>query len=165
MPLFNNIYRINWNRFAVLSIPNDLRKLIIVRYLLALFAPIKEAYNDFLLFRYQQLYEAEINGQTINLERVLNDIFDPIDRRIYITDGDYYEPPVFYEEWENKPVIFYDEGDTRNPVFWSTDDLNNRVSVNFYVHVPTGIFFESTRMRALVNKYKAFGRTFEIIII
>lgn len=165
MPLYNNIYRINWNRFAVLNLPNDVRKLIVVRYLLAFFAPIKEVWNDFLAFRAEQLYEAEINGQTIKLERVLNDTFDPVDRRIYITDGDYYEPPVFYEEWKNNPVIFYAEGDTRNPVFWSTDALNNRVSVNFYVNVPAVIFFDSARMRALVSKYKVFGRTFEIRII
>ena len=161
MPLFN----VNWNRFAIWNLPNEIRNIELVQFVLALFQPIKDAYNRFIQFREEQLYEIQINGQVIKLERVLNDTIDPIDRRIYITDGDYYEPPVFYEEWENKPVIFYDEGDPENPIFYSIDDLDNRITFNFFVHVPQSIFFESTRMRALVNKYKIFGRTFEIVII
>ncbi len=161
MPLFN----INWSRFTVWHLPTDLRKIKTVQYVLALYEPIKDSYNRFVQFMNDQLYDAKINGQVIKLERVLNDTFDPIDRRIYISDGEYYDAPTFYEEWKNEPVIFYAEGDTRNPVFWSTDALNNRVSVNFYVNVPQAIFFDSARMRALVNKYKVFGRTFEIKII
>lgn len=161
MPFFN----VNWSRFAVQTLPTALRKTKVVQFVLALYEPIKDSYNGFVQFMDEQLYDARINGQVIKLERVLNDTFDPIDRRIYITDGLYYDAPTFYEEWKNMPVIFYAEGDTRNPVFWTTDVLNNRVSVNFYVNVPAAIFFDSARMRALVNKYKILGRTFEIKII
>lgn len=161
MPLFD----INWSRFAVWQLPAHWRKIRRVQFLLALYEPIRESYGQFMDFMTRILYEAKINGQVIKLERVLNDKFDPFDRRIYISDGDYYDAPTFFEEWKNEPVIFYAEGDTRNPVFWSTDALNNRVSVNFYVNVPADVYFDAAMMRALVTKYKIFGRTFEIRII
>lgn len=159
------MYNINWSRLVALLLPFDLRKAKIVSYLIALIEPIKQAYNDFLAFRTQQLYEAEINGQTIKLERVLNDTFDPIDRRIFITDGEYFTPPIFYEEYKNLPVVFLAEGNNSNPIFYSMDSLEDRVNFNFFVHVPTDVFFDKTRVRALVNNYKIFGRTFDIIII
>lgn len=165
MPQYNNIYTINWSRLIALLLPNDLRKVKLLNYLIALITPLKEDYNEFLQFRATQLYDAEINGQTIKLERVLNDTFDPIDRRIYITDGEYYEPPTFYEEWKNKPVIFLYEGHDDNPTFYSINNIDNRVSFNFFVHVPSEVWHDRTRLRALVDKYKAFGRTFEVVLI
>lgn len=158
-------FSINFSRLVVLLLPIDLRKIKTIKYLQALVEPIRYLYQQFLDFRLSMIYENQINGQVINLERVLNDTFDPIERRIYITDGDYFEPPVFYEEWKNKPVIFYAEGDSRNPIYYSVDNADNVVSVNFYVHVPNAVFTEKTRIRALVNKYKAFGRLFEIMEI
>jgi hypothetical protein len=158
-------YNVNWARFAAYNLPIDLRKIKIFSYLLSLMQPIVRLHADFKQFRKEQLYEAMINGQVIKLERVLNDTFDPIDRRIYITDGDTYEPPVFYEEYKNQPVIFYEEGNPDNPVFYSDSTSGNVISFNFYVHVPESVFTEYNRIRATVNKYRARGRTFEIIII
>ncbi len=160
-----NIYRINWARLAAQCLPIDLRKVSMLRFIIALLEPIKTVYFVFLQLRKDQLYEAEINGQTINLERVLNDKFDAVERRIYITDGEYYTPPTYYDDWKNLPVNYYETGNPDNAIFYSTSALDNRVSFNFFVHVPTEVFFEKQRIRALVNLYKVFGRTFDIIII
>lgn len=156
------LYNINWARLVVWLLPDDWRKMKNVRYLLALIEPVRQSYADFLQFRKQQLYEAEINGQVVKLERVLNDTFDPVDRRIFITDGEYFTPPVFYEEYKNMPVVFNAEGDVDNPVFWSVENIDNRVAFNFYVHIPAAVWFDRLRVRATVNKYKILGRTFEI---
>ncbi|HUM50496.1 MAG TPA: hypothetical protein PK431_01735 [Chitinophagales bacterium] len=146
-------------------LPFDLRKIRIISYLFALIEPIKAMYNAFLQFMLDQLYDAKINGQVIKLERVLNDTFDPIDRRIFITDGEYYTPSVFYEEYKDIPVIFYEEGNINNPIFYSETSLDGRVSFNFFVNVPESVFFDKTHVRAVVNKYRIFGRTFDIILI
>lgn len=159
------VYKINWNKLMIWLLPVSLRKSKIVAYLAALIYPIKRLYIDFLFFRKQQLYEAEINGQTIKLERVLNDTFDPLERRIYITDGSYFTPPVFYEEWKNQPVIFYEEGNADNPIYYSIDSIDERVDFNFFVHVPSEVFFEKPRIKAVTNKYKIFGRTFDVLLI
>lgn len=161
MPLYN----INWYRYAVQMLTVDLRKIKLAQYVISLIEPIRITYNDFLQFRRQQLYEAEINGQTIKLKRVLNDTFDPVERRIYITNGDYLSPPIFYDNYKNRPVIFYNNGNSSNPAFYYNNRLGDRANVNFYVHVPDSVFFDKTRVRALVNKYKIFGRTFEIVLI
>lgn len=160
-----NIYNINWNKFAALLLPTSLRNSTLISFLISFFEPLKVLWNLFLLFRLEQLYQTEINCQTVKLERVLNDTYDPIERRIFISPGTYYDPPVFYEEYKNRPVVFYDEGDTRNPIFYSTDSLNNRVSFNFFVNVPSDVFFEKIKIAATVTKYKNISRTFDIIII
>lgn len=158
------IYRINWNRFVILNTPNELRKVKYVKYLISFFEAIKKLYSLFRLFRIQQLYEAEINGQTIQLERVLNDVYDPTERRIYITDGGVYTPPIFYDFDKNRPVIFAAEGAT-NPIFYSDINIEDAVAFNFFVHVPEDIFFQKDRMKATVTKYKNISRTFDIVII
>lgn len=120
------VYNVNWNQLIIWLLPISLRKSKVVSYLVALIKPIQNLFVDFLYFRNQQLYDAEINGQTIKLERVLNDTFDPVERRIYITDGDYFTPPVFYEEYKNLPVIFYEEGNTDNPIYYKVDSIDDR---------------------------------------
>jgi hypothetical protein len=159
------VFNLNWSKLAIWLLPISLRKRKIALYVIALIAPIRKLYIDFVLFRDLQLYEAEINGQTIKLERVLNDTFDATLRRIHITDGDYLAIPVFYEEWKNRPVIFYEEGNSNNPIFYEQQTIDDGVAVNFYVNVPSDVFFDNARMRALVNKYKVAGRKFEITIV
>ena len=165
MPQYNKIYTYNWLRFAAWFLPYNLRQVTLFRYIVALLTPITEAYTDFLAFRKRQLYEAEINGQTIKLERVLNDTFDPIERRIYITDGDYYTPPVFMEEWKNQSVLFPAESANNKPIFYSINSITNTVSFNFYVHIPSTVWYDKVRVRALIIKYKIFGRLFDIVLI
>lgn len=159
------MFNINWSLFITWLLPNDLRKVRIVRYLIALVNTVKELHYDFLQFYDDTLYEIKINGQTIKLERVLNDKFDPIQRRIYISDGDYYHPPIFYEEYKNLPVIFFNENNEDNPIFYSINSIDNLVSFNFFVNIPADVWHDRTRVRALVNKYKIFGRTFDILLI
>lgn len=165
MPFYSNIYRVNWNKLAILLLPTHIRKVKIVHYLLVLMTPIKTIYYKFRTFRDLKLYDLTINGQVILLEKVLNDTFDSALRRIYITDGNTYMPPLFLEEYKNRPVIFKEEGDADNPTFWAIDNLDDIISFNFFVHVPNELYYEASRMRALVNRYKAFGRTFNIVII
>jgi hypothetical protein len=142
-----------------------MRRVKTISYVLSLIAAIQEVWLDFLQFRHDILYDIQINGQTIHLERVLNDKFDIAERRIYITDGEYFEPPVFYEEYKNLPVIFFDESNTNNPAFYTQSNLDNRVSFNFFVHIPADVWHDRVVVRALVQKYKIFGRTFDIVII
>lgn len=158
-------YRINWDRLVVLQLPTILRQSKMVAFLLALIEPLKELYQEFLLFRLDQLYEAEINGQVINLERVLNDIFDPVERRIYISDGETFDPPVFYEEFKNLPVIFNAITDSENPVFFANDKIDERITFNFYVHVPEDVFTDKIRVKSVVNRYRAYGRIYDVVLI
>lgn len=158
MPWYNVIF----SKLVVWLLPVGMRKAIHVAFLRSLVEPMQQIHGYFLLFREEQLYELAINGQVINLERVLNDTFDPMDRRIYITDGEYFEPPIFYEEYKDLPVVFNAEANSVNPIFWNETNIENRVSVNFYVWIPSDILFDINRLKASVTKYKIFGRTFEI---
>lgn len=159
------LYNINWLRLIAWLLPNELRKIKILKYLFALIEPLNIGFSQFKQFRLQQIYESEINGQTIKLERALNDEFDSVLRRIYITDGSTFDPPVFYEEWKPDKVEFYIEGNTDNPIFYSFENIDNIITFNFFVHLSSDIWADRLRIKALVNKYKVFGRTFEVVLI
>lgn len=158
-------YNVIFAKLVVWLIPVSLRKAKHFAFLNSLVTPLQQLHSLFLQFRENQLYDLKITGQVIYLELVLNDIFDPVQRRIYIEDGEIYEPPVFYEEYKNQPVIFNEEASASNPIFWNTENIENRINVNFYVWVPSDVVFDTSRMKAVVNKYKVFGRTYEIRII
>lgn len=158
-------YNFNISRWVALMLPTFLRKSKMISYLLALTEPLKLLHEEFLKFRDEQLYESEINGQVINLERVLNDRLDPTERRIYISDGGVYLPPVFYEEFKNQPVIFGAIDDAENPVFFFNSLIDERVDFNFYVHVPQEVFSDKIRVKSIVNRYRAWGRTYDVVLI
>lgn len=158
-------FNVNWIRLIAWLLPTELGKTKILRYIIVLIEPIRSNYIAFQEFRKQQLYDLQINGQVIKLERVLNDMFDNVQRRIYITDGATYQPPIFFEEYKNKSVIFFEELNVENPIFYDLSILDNIITFNFFVHVPSDVWLDKTRVRALVNKYKVFGRTFDILLI
>jgi len=163
MPSYN--FNINWVKFAIDQMEVAIRKLPLVQYIVALLRGIAALHRDFIYFRAVTLYEAEINGQVIKLERILNDMFDEEARRIYITDGDVYVAPVFYEEYKNNPVVFPEEGDSAVPIFYSIEAADDVVSFNFYVHIPEEVYVENLRIKAIVNRYKVMGRTYQLVII
>ena len=159
------VFSINWLKLVAWLTPSDLRKVKFLRFAFALIEPLRVAYSYFKIYRTEQLYDARINGQTIKLERACNDVFDPVLRRIYITNGAVLEPPTFYYKYRNRPVVFNPDGTAGNHKFYFSNNNNDALTFNFFVHVPAEVYAEKPRVKALVTKYKIFGRTFDVILI
>ena len=79
-------YEVNIKRFALLLLPTFWRKPLLATLAYAMVSPLGYLHTRFVLFRRDTVYRLTHNGQVCYLRAVLNDQFDPIERRITITE-------------------------------------------------------------------------------
>jgi hypothetical protein len=149
-------YKVDYNRLAVLMLPTFLRKPILVGYVQSLLVPIDKLYYKWSIFRNENLYKVQHNGQICKLRKALNDRFDPSERRIYIGDGNRFERQYLYTTGENKPrylgtMFLYQNSDYAD------------TGVDFIVYAPQEIIGESPyELKAQIEFYKAGGKRYKI---
>lgn len=104
--------------------------------------------------------ELRMTGQVCKLEGLLNDTFDPVQRRIYIEDANPAEPLWIRRRAEAQPVYLYTRAEV-NPVFIYTRP-ETEYGAMFTVRVPSSLIFDPVRMKALVAKYRIPSSVFTI---
>jgi len=142
-------------------------KTIMLAWLKALISPIKYVYNGFKANRANNLYFLSHDGQVCYMEAALNDTFDTL-RRIYITDGPYFDPEYIYTVPEEKPLALSRRSEIGTTTYPSPRWLYTRAEtyddgVSFIVHVPSSLVFDVNRMKALINEYRLPGKTYTIV--
>ena len=156
-------FDIDFGKLITQLLPVRLRKQKTMRWLQCLVAPVIELYSLFIANRTTNLYVLGHNSQITYLQAVLNDMFDPISRRIYIDDGTYTDPLFIYLVGENEPVwmgLVTEIGITTypNPEWLYTESETISSGNCFIVKVPSSIVFDTYRMRGLVDKYRLPGK-------
>lgn len=134
-------------------------------WLKALMAPIQSLNAELQAFVTDVRYRLTITGQVIYLEHYLNDLYDPIDRRIYIEDGNPIAPVFLYNKSETaEDVVIYNKSESELPVYLVTkaEDVSN---VDFIIVLPydtdtTPILID--KVKASTNIYKPAGRRYSI---
>lgn len=152
------MYNLDYNKLNEQVTPSFLRKDRTTGLLQSINFPVKQLFEIFKKFREAKIYELKHTGQVFSVEKVLNDRFDPIERRIYITDGFTKDRTYIYTRDENKPVFLgsiflYNRGDYAD------------TGVDFIVWVPNAIVIsleEMYELRASVNKYKIDPKRFKV---
>lgn len=114
--------------------------------------------------RGNNLYYLSNNSQVCNLESVLNDVFDPAYRGIYIEDGLYNDPLFTFLFPELKPQWLATQAesgmtDFDSPAVLFTNSETSLLTSAFIVRVPASLSFEPDRMKALINKYRIPGKS------
>lgn len=105
-------YNIDWNGFLQALIPRWMRKIRLYTWLELLLHPIRTLQAISQGTIEQHIYEMQLTGQTIYLEKGLNDRFDPIDRLIYIVNSIDLTQFYLYNKVEvQPPVYFYNKWD------------------------------------------------------
>jgi hypothetical protein len=99
----------------------------------------------------------------VYLEAVLNDMFDPLTRGIYIEDGSFEDPVYAFLVSETHPVwlgLAVEAGMVSYalPSALYTATETSVLGNSFQVKVPAAISFDADRMRALINKYRIAGK-------
>jgi hypothetical protein len=157
-------YKIDFKRFGIILLPTFLRKQVIVGYVHALLTPIDNLYYKWTNFRNDNIYKLEHTGQVCSLRGSLNDKFDPVERRIYITDGNRYETTYIYTEGEAQDVFVSNESEV--PTIWlRTEAETADTGLDFIVWVPESIFnTQIYGLKAHVEFYKAGGFRYNIFI-
>jgi hypothetical protein len=145
-------------------VPHVLRTHRMMSWMNALVSPVVTVYNLFLRYRNAKLYQLGITPQVCFLEKMLNDRFDPQDRRIYIGDGLRYDPIYIFQDDEEKPIWLYDESEAQ-PVYLYTDGETLLNGDDFIVYVNVLIPFNEIEMKALLNSYKLAGKRYKIQVV
>lgn len=122
--------------------------------------PLRTIQSKLYVKSHELKYSLSFNGQVIYLEHILNDLFDPVLRRIFITNQPLssYQYIYNYEEGHDPIFIFNESEDL--PFF-----INNRVEfqTGFIVHVPTGLVGEYESFKYYLNMYKLKSKEYQII--
>jgi hypothetical protein len=156
-------YIINYTKLVAQRIPLELTFPEVTAYVMALITPIVNTYNNLLLFREQIIYKLTITPQVVYLEKMLNDRYDSIERRIYIWDGAEYLPRFLFVKAELKPDALYRKSEVTKPkLFLYTKGEVGQFTYDFVVYVPLVVTFDANEMAALVSTYKLASKLFKI---
>lgn len=157
-------YKIDWNIFVLDNIPTMLRKPSLSAIVQIASTPLKSLYYKWYNWRTENIYKLEHTGQVCSLEGSLNDKFDPVERRIYISDGQIYETTYIYTEAEAQDVFLNTESED-STIWLRTEPETADTGLDFIVFVPEEIY--DTQIYALhahVDYYKAGGKRYNIFI-
>ena len=154
--------KIDWDRFVMLLLPIKLRVKSLFALIRSMLAGIVPLHNRHLNYKSDVEYKLRHGSQVWSLEAVLNDTFDPIDRRIYIKDGDAENLTLLYPDEDLKAVILQPDGDGEAWLIHPDEDYepsNYDFIVVFPFALPSG---EMAHARGLVDYFKLAGKRYKI---
>ena len=154
-------------RLALLLLPTFWRKPGFAALAYAAVSPLQWLHTQFVLWKRDAEYRVQKNGQVCHLRAVLNDMFDPIDRRITITDNA-----------ENVGYIILHHRDTDQSVRFPARGSGRAVILNrrgyggvngydFWVNLPVALYgkVDLAQVTGVVNTYKLASKRFSINFI
>lgn len=158
-------YKIEYTKLGILYLPTFLRRLNNLAFVQAFIRPIDSLYYLWSNWRTENIYKLEHTGQVCSLRGSLNDKFDPLYRRIYITDGQEHDVFYIFTEAEQQDVWMHTEAE--NDVIWLYTEAETADSgLDFIVYVPQEIFNSQIEgLHAHIKIYKQGGRRYKIMII
>lgn len=154
----DKIYVIDWKKLLLWLIPTPLRKVVLLQWMIAITYPLQRILSVFLLFRNNTIYWLGINSQVCYMEKMLNDKYDNLLRRIYIAKPDSFDPIYIYLTAELKPVYLFTIPENA-PVYLYTKAETLVGGVDFIVVVPIELDLNFVEMNALIDKYKLPDKT------
>jgi len=151
------IFKIDYDRLIILSLPTFLRKIGVVSFLSSLNTAIKSVYANFTDNQNSNIYKLAHNGQVCYLRAALNDSFDPSLRRIYITEGNKFNRVYIYTNAENQPRYL-------GKMYLRTSLDYGDTGVDFRVVVPKDFDLTNNiyQLSAMIDFYKLASKRYKI---
>lgn len=156
------IFNTDINQLGVLLLPTFLRKPVILAFLRVLLSPVLFLFSLFSKNRDNNLYQLQITPQVCYLEKMLNDRYDPQERRIYITDGEMRDTDYLYLQSELQDEYIFLESEKKDEYYFLENEIGFS-GATFIIHVPQAVSFNENEMRGLVNSYKLTTRSYDIV--
>ncbi len=134
-------------------------------WLRSLMAPLQSLNSTFVDYVADVRYRLRLTGQVIYLEHYLNDLYDNVERRIYITDGDAILPVFIYNKADGQePIDIYNKSEMQAPLYL-TNKSEFDGNVDFIINIPydtatTPILLD--KIKASTNIYKPAARRYRI---
>jgi hypothetical protein len=160
---YRNIYNVNWVKLVKMLTPIVLRQNPLTCFIKAFTHPFIILHNDFISYSNRVNYHLQITPQVCYLEKALNDKYDLVHRRIFITDAPEYLPIILFRKSENKKLLIKRKTEG-NPQVLYTKPETALFGVDFIVNIPVGIVFDANELKAFLQVYKLATKTFKIKI-
>jgi hypothetical protein len=158
-------YDINYTRLVKQRIPVQISLPKLTALALSFAVPFVYTHTMLTNFRNLILYKLTITPQVVYLEKLLNDRYDTIERRIYIADGKEYTPTFLFKKEELKRVFLFRKSESGFlQRYLYTKNETGQFTYDFIIHIPVMVAFDMNELTALVNIYKLASKTFKIQI-
>lgn len=157
-------YDVNFKRLALLILPPFLRKPLMAALAYAAVAPLNFLHTKFVLFQRATDYRLTHNGQVCHLRAVLNDQFDPIERRITITEDAAGAGPLMLWQRSEDRALFLPMRGSGQALIANRRGFSGINSFDFWVNIPISMSgsVDTIRLRAIVDTYKLVSKRFSI---
>jgi len=161
-------YDVNYKKLVILLLPTFLRKIALIDIVYSAVSPVAALHQQFKVFMSETKYKLLHNGQNCHLRGMLNDAFDPSQRRITLTDvAGTHEPFVLYWRSENRSKRIY-RRDQNKELILNRRGFGGTDSFDFVVNVPNALNLSAndiTRLKALTDVYKLVSKRYQIIYV
>jgi hypothetical protein len=145
--LYNNAFNIDFKTLAIQLMPVKWRKPIHIAFVKVLVSPFVLLLENLQKSRAENIYKLQHDGRIGKLEKVLNDTFDKIERRIVIQDGERKSQVHCYYQEES-----YQQLELPYTAYYPSEVAE--FSADFEVCIPVGLIeSDLIRLKSLVNYY------------
>lgn len=126
--------------------------------------PLRQLQSDFQAFRDAKRIELSYTGQTILLEKYLNDRFDPELARIMVIHEDQNQAYTYFESEGQQVTYTYFESEQPAMTFtYFEGEKGTAFPEDFKVSIPSDLIPIQEQIRQAVKKYKIAGVTYSVI--
>lgn len=157
-------YEVNFKRLALLMLPTFWRKPILSTVAYAMVSPLGYLHTQFTLFRRESNYRLTHNGQVCRLRAVLNDTFDPIERRITVTDDADNMGILMLHNRKQDKAILLPKRETGRAIIVNRRGFDGVNGFDFWINIPLDLLetVDIARLKAIVSIYKLASKRFSI---
>lgn len=164
------IFNIDWEKFVKENLPISLRKSVTIHFIQSAVGEIKVLHENFLERKTSWLYRQRHTAQVVHIEKVLNDYFDDVERRIYIANVTFESYKYLYPDGEDPHYLQEENANPDRPMYLLEGDAGT-ISPDATVYVPIALKpiasieienFEN-KMRGRVDYYKTYGVNYQIL--
>ncbi|MCD8080182.1 MAG: hypothetical protein LUF04_07165 [Bacteroides sp.] len=157
-------YDVNYKKLALLLLPTFLRKPVIAALAYAATAALNRIHTRFDTLRKDSDFRLLYNGQVCYLRAVLNQYFDPIQRRITITENAdaVNNSQVFMRGLDQSQ--FLPTREQNKPLVINRKGLSGVNSYDFWINLPHELRDEiqPERLKAVTDTYRLASKRYEI---
>lgn len=149
-----SLFDVDLRRLALQMLPMCLRKPLMGALVYAVTKPIDLELNDMISYRNEVNEEMRRNGQTCNLRRVLNDLFDPQYRGISIIETDHNTGVTLSRRADGKTMV--------TPQILNNRGYGGSSDLDFAVRLPGRLkgVVDERQVNSVVRRYKLAGMRF-----
>ncbi|CAA0228305.1 hypothetical protein [Tenacibaculum maritimum] len=152
-------YNIDFNKWAILLLPTNLRKPRLISYLKSMLTGVVALHYEFLQKRAEDEFFLNHNGQVVYLRKALNDKFDNTLRRIQLGSGNQYQRQYIYTRAEQKPVYL-------GKMYLRDKTDYADTGVDYIVYVPSSIIqLQKVRLETIINYFNKASKKYKIVAI